>query len=244
MEGTLVHRGAPCPEAVRFMNRLRFRDIPFRVVTNAVGRSAEELAGMLQSWGMPVLPGEVLTPVHILDRYLSIRRTASYLFVGPERIRSRLSIQPQLPCSGTPEYVVLCDFEGIPFGYAELNRIFEMLHKGAKLLTLSSSPFYWSDRGPKLDTGAFCRLFESASGQEAMVLGKPSPLMYEAVLGELGLRAQEVTAIGDDVLTDIAGAAEAGIRNCLVRSGKYQPGDEDRIRPDRTVNTVLEALED
>lgn len=86
-------------------------------------------------------------------------------------------------------------------------------------------------------------MFESASGQEALVLGKPSSFLYRTVLEELGLPAADVTATGDDIHTDIIGARDAGIRTVLVRTGKYRTGDEDRVKPDRTVSSLLQALE-
>ena len=35
--------------------------------------------------------------------------------------------------------------------------------------------------------------------------------------------------VGDDIYGDVEGALNAGIPACLVRTGKYRTGDEDRI---------------
>lgn len=35
--------------------------------------------------------------------------------------------------------------------------------------------------------------------------------------------------VGDDVFGDVEGALKAGLQACLVRTGKYQPGDEKRV---------------
>ena len=37
--------------------------------------------------------------------------------------------------------------------------------------------------------------------------------------------------VGDDVEADVGGAMAAGLKGVLVRTGKYRPGDEDRIDP-------------
>lgn len=36
--------------------------------------------------------------------------------------------------------------------------------------------------------------------------------------------------VGDDTFADVEGALAAGLRACLVQTGKYTPGDEDKIR--------------
>ena len=35
--------------------------------------------------------------------------------------------------------------------------------------------------------------------------------------------------VGDDVEADVQGALDAGLQACLVRTGKYRPGDEQRL---------------
>lgn len=45
-----------------------------------------------------------------------------------------------------------------------------------------------------------------------------------------------LTMIGDDVEFDAAGALRAGCgAGVLVRTGKYRPGDEDRVQPRPTL---------
>ena len=38
----------------------------------------------------------------------------------------------------------------------------------------------------------------------------------------LGLAAEEVVMVGDDVVSDVGGAQKAGVRGVLVRTGKYR----------------------
>jgi ribonucleotide monophosphatase NagD (HAD superfamily) len=37
--------------------------------------------------------------------------------------------------------------------------------------------------------------------------------------------------IGDDAENDVGGAMKAGLAGVLVRTGKYQPGDEKQVDP-------------
>jgi ribonucleotide monophosphatase NagD (HAD superfamily) len=50
--------------------------------------------------------------------------------------------------------------------------------------------------------------------------------------------------VGDDVYGDVEGALKSGLQACLVRTGKYRPGDETKISGDfHTVDSVTEAVE-
>jgi ribonucleotide monophosphatase NagD (HAD superfamily) len=50
--------------------------------------------------------------------------------------------------------------------------------------------------------------------------------------------------VGDDVFGDVEGSLNAGLSACLVRTGKYRPGDENRVKDDfALVDSVSEAVE-
>ena len=76
-------------------------------------------------------------------------------------------------------------------------------------------------------------------------LGKPAAAFFEAALAFAGnIAPGAVMMIGDDVVGDVEGAINAGLRGCLVRTGKYRPGDESQ--PDTRfpcVDSVVEAVD-
>ncbi|MDO7596910.1 MAG: HAD hydrolase-like protein [Pseudomonadota bacterium] len=55
---------------------------------------------------------------------------------------------------------------------------------------------------------------------------------------------EEVFMIGDDAEADVEGALKAGLRACLVQTGKYRQGDESRILSlgRECVPSVVEAI--
>jgi ribonucleotide monophosphatase NagD (HAD superfamily) len=57
------------------------------------------------------------------------------------------------------------------------------------------------------------------------VVGKPSVEFFRTGLRRLGLRAEEVAMVGDDLAGDVIPAMEAGLRGVLVRTGKYRDRD-------------------
>ncbi len=111
---------------------------------------------------------------------------------------------------------------------------------------LCSNPDRFVDRGPLRVpcAGSIAAVYEALGG-EVRWFGKPYPPVYETALARLDraagepLAPEEVLAVGDGVLTDVAGAAAKGL-DCLFVSGGLasreirhrdgSPDDEDLDR--------------
>ena len=59
-------------------------------------------------------------------------------------------------------------------------------------------------------------------------VAKPDPAIFEAAVGELGLGRDQVLAVGDSPLRDIAGARAAGIAAGWISRGRRYPSDQPR----------------
>lgn len=73
-----------------------------------------------------------------------------------------------------------------------------------------------------MDIGGFIDSLECASGVKAMVIRKPSIHFFQIALDDMGLNANEVIVIGDDIDADIGGGQNAGLKAILVKTGKYR----------------------
>ena len=96
-----------------------------------------------------------------------------------------------------------------------------------------------------VDIGAFVTGLEYVSGQQAEIIGKPSRQFFQLALNSLGLAAQQVAMIGDDIETDIGGAKDSGLKGILVKTGKYRPGCESQgpHSPDAVIESINELPE-
>ena len=102
----------------------------------------------------------------------------------------------------------------------------------ADLYCLHKNRWWQTSRGPLLDSGAFVAGLEYAAGVEAVVLGKPSPVYFEAALAALEAEPKLTWIVGDDIEADIAGVSVSAW-TALVRTGKFRPDDlelRDRAR--------------
>ena len=92
------------------------------------------------------------------------------------------------------------------------------------------------------DLGPFVAALEYAADIQADVVGKPARAFFDLALADLGLDADEVVMVGDDIEADIGGAQNAGLRAIQVETGKHTPRDSEHptIRPDLIIHSAAE----
>jgi len=128
-----------------------------------------------------------------------------------------------------------------------LNKAFRVLMEDEKnvLVATGGSRFYKDTTGLSLDVGPFAKALKFASGANLIIAGKPSPDFFQASLKQVECSAEEAVMIGDDIVSDVGGAQDVGIRGILVRTGKFTKKDENHptVKPHAIVNDFLHAIE-
>jgi 4-nitrophenyl phosphatase len=78
------------------------------------------------------------------------------------------------------------------------------------------------------------------TGVDPLVIGKPEPAMFRAVLEATGVPAGETLVVGDNPDSDIAGARRSGIESILVLTGVTSTEAASRLvgeaRPDHVAD--------
>ena len=135
--------------------------------------------------------------------------------------------------------------------YTHLNQAFQILQQTTvqyPLIAIHRSLYYRDDENQlSLGPGGFVSCLEQASNIQALVIGKPNAAFYQAALQQLGMSdaPQQVCMVGDDVLSDVCGAHEAGVgHTILVQTGKYQVGDDIKAPfHAQVVPSIVEAVD-
>ena len=128
------------------------------------------------------------------------------------------------------------------FTYSLLNKILYLLDKGAQLISFHQNLYMLTESGRVLDSGAFSLVLQHLTGQQAIVMGKPSKQFFESAVARFNQLASNTVFVGDDITTDIAGANRIGAVSVLVKSGKYRDGDLDNTATQPTY--VIDSLPD
>ncbi len=245
VDGVFHVSGQPIPGGALAVRRLRQAGHRLRFVTNTTVRSRAELTRELRGLGIDLDEGELQTTAAAAARLLRGRRVLALVMPavvddlqGVELVGEEAEAVLIGGADETPE-------TGRVFSYMNLARAFSELQAGAELYCLHKNRWWQTSRGPLLDAGAFVAGLEYAAEVEATVVGKPSPVYFQAALEALDADPTLTWMVGDDLEADIAGAQRLGMRTVLVRTGKFRPGDLDRSRvaPDVVLNSVADLPE-
>ncbi len=244
LDGVVWLGGHPIDGAAEALERLRARGVRVRFLTNDPQHSRTTQARRLTDIGIPATADDVLTASSVAAAYLA----ASKQFAGARAfvVGSR-ALHDELAAAGlhlvppedaeTAEIVVVAGHDR--FEYRELDAAVRAVGSGAQLFATGRDPFVPTSNGRKPGTGAVLAAIETATGATATITGKPEPHMFAAARRLLGNCAR-VAMIGDNLVTDIAGAKRAGLDAILVLSGATASHDVDdaEVRPDLILPSI------
>ena len=242
VDGVLHLSGQPIPGGAVAVERLRSLGHRLRFVSNSTTRSRADLAEDLRRLGVTVQDDEVQTTPRAAARALAGRRVLALVM---DAIVSELEGVELVGDHADAVLIGGADETaetGRVFSYTNLARAFAELEMGAELFCLHRNRWWQTARGPLLDSGAFVAGLEYAAQVQATVLGKPSSTYFAAALEALDADPSQAWMVGDDLESDVAGAAAVGLRTALVRTGKFR---EDDLRLARTMpDLVLSSIAD
>ena len=237
LDGTLTVDSVPLPGTADALLWLKNNGYRIRICTNTTTRSRSSLSALLKSAGFPVEPDEIFSAPAAAVLYLRQQGVKScYKLLSPDVLADFSEFEDSDLFS---DYIVIGDIGEI-WDYALMSRLFHAVMDGSKLIVLHKGRYWLAEGELKLDIGAFITGLEFATGASALVVGKPSPEFFFQVLRDLGLEAQNVCMVGDDLINDVQGAQLCGIPGILVRTGKYRQDQVavSKVVPDLVIDSV------
>jgi HAD superfamily hydrolase (TIGR01458 family) len=231
VDGTVTDgAGGPAfPGAAAAVRRLRAA-FPVALVTNTTSLSHAWLARHLAGLGLLDEPESLWTPAMVARQVLAARGHNSGLLLAEDAARPDFEWFRDDPAG--PAVVVATEAHG--HRVSDLQPAFQRLLAGASFYTLQRNRYYKQGDSLVTDLGPIVAFLEYASGKKAETLGKPSPLLYDAVAARAGVTREEIVMVGDDVEFDVAASVGLGMQAVLVRTGKYRAGDEVKSAPPPT----------
>jgi HAD superfamily hydrolase (TIGR01458 family) len=241
IDGVLFNDSGAVHGAADTVRWARREGISHLFISNTVSVSRAELLRRLQTLDPSVTGEQLLTPAMALRRWLADQPAMHLALFVPPTAQAELqdvASYREEECRG----VVIGDL-GPNWSYFHLNHAFRILMQrpGQMLLALGMTRYYDTDSGLHLDAGPFVKALEYASGQSAMVFGKPASGFFQQALTQLEASASDTLMVGDDLMTDVMAAQNCGLQGALVRTGKYRPQDEQgSLKP----HFVLDSIAD
>ena len=243
LDGVLYQGENAIPGAAETMTWFTDRKIPYLFVTNTSSRPRTVLVEKLERFGIAANPADILTPAVAAVTWLKQHTDGTVgLFVSD----ATLSEFAGLPIATDDERgvgaVVIGDL-GDGWSFERLNRAFRMLMADPQphLLALGMTRYWRATDGLRLDTAPFVVALEHAANVKAKVFGKPAARFFQSALDQLGLPANDVNMIGDDIRSDIDAAQRLRIRGILVKTGKFRTEDLDLdITPWAVIGSITE----
>ncbi|RFZ91322.1 HAD-IIA family hydrolase [Mucilaginibacter conchicola] len=223
-----------------FVRRLLKAKIPFTFLSNNSARSRREAVEKLEELGV-----KGITEEHI---YTSAMATATFLknefpgcsafVLGEGGLLKSLEHNGIKLVDKKPDFVILG--EGMDFDLKDVRAAVDMILDGVRFIATNRDPTPRKAGWNNLGIAATAAMIEEGSGREAFVIGKPSPVMMRSASMYMGLKAEQITVIGDTMETDIIGGLYMGFKTVLVLSGIADKKQVDRYayKPNLIVDSV------
>ena len=126
------------------------------------------------------------------------------------------------------------------------------LRTSCEILTKLDVPYYATNPdwvcpvsfGAIPDCGAMCEAIWHATGKRPVYIGKPQPVMVDAVRKKFGCDRAETLVIGDRLYTDIATGIRAGVDAACVLSGEATVDDIEKAKNEEMPTYVFKSVKD
>ena len=218
MDGVIYGGDILIPGADTFIARLLKEKIPFMFMTNNSQRSRVEVVRKLAKLGIEVTVDHIYTSAMATGTFLAKQEPNGTAYVlGEGGLLTSLHENGFSLVETDPDFVVVG--EGRNFTLEMVKKSVDMILNGAKLIATNRDPSPKKEGWNNLGITAIIAMIEEATGREAFIVGKPSPVMMRSARKALGLETAGTTVIGDTMTTDIQGGVQMGYKTILTLSG-------------------------
>lgn len=242
LDGVIYNDSQPIKGAKETISWLQKKQIPFCFITNTTMRHRSTLVKKLATMGIEVPEEMVFSAAFAAAQYIKqFENKRAFLLLTDDAKKEFNNVEQD---EKNVNFVVVGDL-GNDFTVDKINKAFNCLMNGAKLIALQKNRFWLSNDGYRVDAGAFVALLEYAAKVRAKIIGKPSKAFFKLALKHLNIEANQALMIGDDVESDIAGATKLGIHTCLVQTGKFRPIDlkNSKVKPEFVLPSIANLPE-
>jgi 4-nitrophenyl phosphatase len=232
LDGVIYRGSIPVPGAPELVRWLHGSAASVRFATNNSTVAREGYVERLGAMGIPTAADEIVTSTSATIEHLSRHLPGVHrvLGVGADGMREELSaagydvdmageIGPSASGAPLPGYDAVVVGLDPHIDYGRLAAAMAAVAGGARLIATNADARYPTPDGFLPGAGAIVGALATATGETPVIIGKPSPAMFTAIVESSGVRPAECVVVGDNPDADVAGAHRAGCAAILVLTG-------------------------
>jgi len=242
LEGVLYNDNQLIPGSIDVIKELKRVGLKLRFLTNTTTAPRKKILEKLLNFGFDIEEKEIFTPIIATKNYLRDNTVKKISLVTNIEIIEEF--KEYEITQKDPEAIIMGDIYK-NFNWDILDRIFKLVYiNNAALIALHQNKYCMRDGQVSLDLGPFVRAIEYASNKKSILMGKPEKNFFDLVIKDMEISKEAVFMIGDDIISDIKGAKDFGIKAIQVKTGKYQKEDcSDKFtQPDLRIDSIINLL--
>lgn len=234
LDGVVYRGDEPVPGAAGLVNALRRRGTLVRFATNNSMATRSAYVDRLAGHGIDANVEEIVTSSsatlqHLRAHLPDVQRV---LAVGAEGLIDELrdgglEVTPAAEAAGPGWNGAPLDdaVDAVVAGldpridYRRLGIAAAAIRAGARFIATNADLRFPTPEGLMPGAGAIVAALAATTGTQPLVIGKPQPAMFRAILERDGVAPRDALVIGDNPDADIVAARRAGIGSILVLTG-------------------------
>lgn len=219
LDGVLWKGNQPIGNLVAIFAEIKRRNLQVILATNNATLSPQRFLDKLAGFGVNLEKRQLISSGLAAAHYLKKKfpNGGPVYIIGEQGLRQCLEESNFWEADRDVVAVVVgLDRE---LTYAKIAIAADLIRKGAPFIATNPDSTLPTPSGPVPGAGTMVAAVQVSSGVQPVLIGKPSPILYEIAIQRLNTRPDETLVIGDRLDTDIAGAQPLGCRTGLVLSG-------------------------
>lgn len=246
MDGVLWRDTEPIGDLNAIFKKIDQLGLYTAFATNNATRSIEQYVQKLHSFGVDAKPEQIVNSGIATARYLQQLYPSGgrVYIIGEEGLFSTLGNYGFTHSIEDPVAVVASLDRQVD--YQKLKEATTFIRAGVPFIGTNPDPALPTPGGYIPGTGAILAALSAASGRKPEIMGKPSPVMYQILLSDMKIEAENALVVGDQMPTDIAAGIEAGCQTALVLTGvsTRETVDNFEFQPTFLVQDLAQLIDD
>ena len=214
LDGVFYQEDHPLPGGKELIQYLKETKRDYLAITNNGQLQASEFAQRLQHMGVDFPTEKILTSSEILAEYLFKHTSHPRVYILGSNSFKEYLFHKGVQDSDRPDFVIVAWDREVTISELEVG--VAHLLDGAELLATNGDALIPTVDGPRPENGALVAFLERASGKQATVVGKSTPVMFRQALHRLEADIATTLVVGDTLDTDILGANYTGLHSVYI----------------------------